>query len=360
MAKIVFISRSKPSHDPRFNSLSKLLNSLAPEYEQVFLTKPDQTDKGESKISQAIGLWVLFKIAFSAKVKLIIFNDADYKIFMCLLRILFAVKTLYDQQENIEQNILWNTRYKGIRLSTLLWITRNLNHFHPENLHLVAERVYIRELSLAGSKKTILYENYLYDDLYIQAKDRFNSGSSIKDDPKELTYFLGGTLGPHYGSLDAVNWHLSQVIKGIRQTVTVVGFAPWPAFRQAFGEKAMSDPSIKITSSLDAPVRPEAIYHAMQDADITLLPYRINGTTRHRIPSKLRESLALNVPVAITENPAWERLLARAETSGQMIRLKEHGWEFRPVEPSIYREKVDAMERQQATLAEALRALLAT
>lgn len=351
MAKIVFISRSKPQTDPRFQYLSELIKISLPHAELIYLTQALLNPKAQKPVTWLTRIYELFQLSLSGKVKLIIYNDTDLKPLILLIRIFFGIHCLYDQQENTVQNFIWNGRYRGFRLSTLLWITRLLDRLRTDTLHLVAEKVYVRELSLQNHRNLLLLENLWFDHLHIQ-QAKLTSERPFSALEK---FLIAGTLGPHYGTLDAVHWHLDQIRKGVRQTLAICGYAPWPAFRKSLLEQIQGDPTITLTNSIDHSHSPETLYRAMQATDCLLLPYHLNGATENRIPSKLREAIALDTTVAITANPAWERILASAPGRHFLIEKTNSTWSFYTVDSTLSPEKTSDLEGQTARLLEALR-----
>ena len=55
----------------------------------------------------------------------------------------------------------------------------------------------------------------------------------------------------------------------------------------------------------------DQILNEIIKCDFCLLPYQKNRSTEGRIPTKLFECLALEIPVIITPNPAWDSLISK-------------------------------------------------
>ena len=325
MAKIYIISRSRPADDQRIASISAYAKSLQPDCEVIVYAKGYFTPKNRGadgasiqKVPQAfIQYWgkigrllaLLRLISLEASVATIVYNDTDFKLFIYLYKILFGGQFWLDVQENHTQNFIWNRAQSSASAKWKGWLFRILFSFQFEDKFFLAERCYAHELVWKRTNRLVLLENGLDGSkknlkLYRSKSEGLPTPLSSLEIERLLIY---GTLGPHYGTKEGM-----EILKKLRAScfpkseIVLLGFAPLLSYRKAL-EPLRNQPSITYKSWGDSVPFAE-IEGLLSDAKETLLllNYEINGATRDRIPTKLREAFRFGLSVAFRRNPAWE------------------------------------------------------
>jgi hypothetical protein len=64
-----------------------------------------------------------------------------------------------------------------------------------------------------------------------------------------------------------------------------------------------------LLSITDKPISHSLILKAMQEANVAILPYKVNANLKYRIPTKLYEYAAFQLPMLIPENEVWVQFL---------------------------------------------------
>lgn len=224
-------------------------------------------------------------------------NSTDLQIYALCNRIIYRQKIWVDLLENDVTNLLANGRRSGLQLSTYLWIARILQEWVPwNNFITVAEECFYGEIKF-GHAKPLLLTHEMVD---LPSVEHCTGG--IADLPVVL---VTGTLGRHYGTLDALAWSKAAQQK-LPHTLRIVGHAPDPAFAAELKTAAVSYPEIEL--ELYENYRPqEIILQEMAAATYLLCPYHISPATRNRIPTKFHEAAHTGCTLIFPRNASWER-----------------------------------------------------
>ena len=212
-----------------------------------------------------------------------------------------AAKIVYDIQENYARNIRFSGAYPRILSSPLAGLVRLTELLAAKftNGMILAEHVYVSQLTFLQQPHIVL-ENLASNAIKPHSK------STEKRDQVRLLYC--GTIAPHYGVFDAIafaNW-LSSVDKSV--TLLIVGHTTLKSTERTIQQLTENQSNISLQVSSE-PLAHDIIVDAMQKADFCLLPYQNNKATEGRIPTKLYECLAMELPVIIQHNPSWNDLI---------------------------------------------------
>ena len=124
----------------------------------------------------------------------------------------------------------------------------------------------------------------------------------------KLQFICSGTIAREYGVFEAIGWfkEIERMIPG--STLTIIGHCPnLPTYNQVI-EQTELHASI-YTDLSKTPLPHTILLKAMKEADVLLLPYRLNKSTELCVPTKLFEALALKLPVIISDNKLWSALI---------------------------------------------------
>lgn len=237
------------------------------------------------------------------KPELIIVTCPELLIVTCAYKIIFGCKIIYDIQENYCRNIIYTTTYpKAFRpiIGLIVRVTELLTK--PFVAHyILAEKVYQSQLIFTKSKQEIL-ENKAVIPLGLQKKKRTGKPKS--------TFLYSGTIARHYGIFDAISFikKLYTLNKDIE--FRIVGFAPDQNVLKLLRVHIAGCAFINIVGG-NSLITHNQVLKEMANADFCLLPYQRNKSTEGRIPTKLYECLALEIPVIISPNEIWDPIIAK-------------------------------------------------
>ncbi|GAB4399586.1 MAG: hypothetical protein OHK0053_20010 [Microscillaceae bacterium] len=213
-----------------------------------------------------------------------------------------GLRLIYDVQENYRANLQYGTAYPvWLRPLLVKMLTSIEKKAQPYiNYYFLAEACYRKEMP--EKVPAILLEN----------KVRENAFSSLSPPTlrtfAEPCFLLCGTLAPDYGLFKALEALARLATHLPKLRVDLVGFAPQKWVRRKVRQWAAQHLYVNIVG-LNAPVAHATILNAMQKCDFLLLPYLIHPGVAHRIPTKLFEGLAIQVPMLIQQNPYWQGYL---------------------------------------------------
>lgn len=245
----------------------------------------------------------IFKKLLKVKPELIIVTCPELLIVSILYKILFGCKVLYDIQENYYRNIRYTSTYPwGIRylLAGLVRVVE-LIAYPLIDQYLLAESVYSSQMNYT-LPKAIVIENKAHIPEGIQQLTHTTH--------QNLVFVYAGTIAEHYGIFDAIQF-ISKLKMHINQlNLTIIGYAPNNKICHKIDEITQNKDYIKITGC-NALIPHNQILEVMKKSDFCLLPYQTNKSTQGRIPTKLYECLAMEKPVIITPNPAWDPIIIK-------------------------------------------------
>jgi glycosyltransferase involved in cell wall biosynthesis len=167
------------------------------------------------------------------------------------------------------------------------------------SMFLLAERVYSSQLKFIGSRYEV-----------IENKAIIPNGirSYVSNLPDKMIFLYSGTIASHYGIFEAIQFiHKMHRINNHIE-LRIVGFAPDNRVYKKLLKSIDECGYIKIEGG-DHLISHNQILKEIQFSDFCLLPYRKNKGSEGRIPTKLFECLALEIPVIISPNPAWDSLI---------------------------------------------------
>ncbi len=243
----------------------------------------------------------ILKIILKLKPEVIIVTCAELLIVMVLNKILFGYKLIYDIQENYYLNIIYTPTYPAIiryplaswvRLIELLtagWI----DHY------ILAERVYKCQLKFTSGKSVVIENKAIIPE---------EIKKNVSPKQVRLSFVYAGTISEHYGIFDAIHFikELKTELDDIQ--LTIIGYVSLQKSYRRLIKETKDCPYISIIGG-DILVPHNQILMEMKKAEFCVLPYQKNKSTEGRIPTKLFECLAMEKPVIITPNPAWDSII---------------------------------------------------
>ncbi|MBV6647834.1 MAG: glycosyltransferase [Cyclobacteriaceae bacterium] len=218
-------------------------------------------------------------------------------------------RLVYDIQENYWRNLLDQDVYAPLAKWLLALLIRSMEWLTSVwvDQFFLAEKCYEKELPFIG-KKSITLEN----------KTAMPSGflrqpKAQKND--QLDVIFTGTLSNYSGVMEALD--LFQEIKQVKPKAQlhIIGFAPQESFRKHLLARLEMTSGIKV-NGMDSFVDHDMILSAIQKANLAIISYPVTKGNRNRIPTKLYEYCALQLPFIVKKDTYWEQV---ASPSGLAI-----------------------------------------
>jgi glycosyltransferase involved in cell wall biosynthesis len=307
-AKIVIASTLKPVIDPR--AYEKIGNSLAVAGYEVHIigSLPTTTDnkqglslqtlKNTSTILGRLILpWRVLQKVISIRPRALVITTHELLFIGVFYKIFFSARLIYDLQENYYLNLLYQNNYPfGIRHLLAYYVRLKeillavyINHF------LLAEQCYVEEVKFIGQRYTIIENKYLPQ-----------SNGQKKGNQQQTELLLAGTIGTAYGVFDALNFF--KQLPTAEYRLIIIGHCANKQTLHQLQEAVTEIENIDFLVST-RPVPHEEILACIGDKTIALLPYPSNKSTAKKIPTKLYEYIGMGVPVLISPNPLWRKLI---------------------------------------------------
>jgi hypothetical protein len=253
-------------------------------------------------ISRLMAPWKYYIYLLKVKPELIIAKSPDLLIVTLLFKILFGAKFLYDVQENYYLNILHTDAFPLVLRPIIAWMVRAnevlcapfIDHF------ILAERVYSRQLPFIGKKFTVVENKYAP----VLPKP---TKKSIQIDPKKtLNLIFTGTISRHYGVLDAIKI-TNYISKEHPVSLKIIGRCANKRFLRDLKDHISKFGHIKLNGG-EKPVSHSDIIEAIREADLGIISYLPNKSTKGRIPTKIYEYMANKLPFLALHEPEWLNL----------------------------------------------------
>ncbi|QDH80380.1 glycosyltransferase family 4 protein [Echinicola soli] len=233
--------------------------------------------------------------------ELVIITTYELLLPALILKPFIGYKLVYDLQENYVKNILFNrTLNKWLKYPAAAYVQivekigkSFVNHYF------MAEKCFQQEFP--SIKNYTVLENKHHGNV--------NNKPAFYLPTTAIKFILTGTLTKVYGIEEGIQWFKSIKPYFPHAQLHIVGYAPMADFRSRIRELSASSPDIYLQVS-DRPLRQQAIFSAMDKADVLLLPYHSIPSIWSKIPTKIYEALAIKIPMIIPENPLWTALIS--------------------------------------------------
>lgn len=214
-----------------------------------------------------------------------------------LFHLICRGKLLYDVQENYFLNIATQQIYPKILRYPLACLVRAVEWSTSPMIarYFLAEKIYVNQLPFISSKYQVL-ENKFQGDLPTQPPVRGHQ-----------RLLFTGTIGPHTGIFTAICLAEKLHQADPKITLHIAGFCQHPPTLRKLKD-ILSDKPYVTTSDLSHPVAHQDILLEIQAADAGILFYDSHPSTLGKIPTKLYEYLALQLPFFMENREEWTML----------------------------------------------------
>jgi glycosyltransferase involved in cell wall biosynthesis len=233
--------------------------------------------------------------AFSIKPDVFVISTHELIGIALIYRILTGRKIVYDVQENYWLNITHTHAWpKFIR--PIVAFTVRLKEVISSPLFskfLLAEKCYEKELRFVKGKSTVI-ENKC------RLPDHFQRRPSINCIPLIFT----GTLAESTGVFDAIDLTKKLYKTNSRIRLSIIGHCAQSKVLSRIKEEIANSNFISLIGGNDF-VPHEKIMEAVATAHFGIIAYRKSPHTENRIPSKLYEYMAGELPILLQNHQPW-------------------------------------------------------
>ena len=245
--------------------------------------------------------WIIFKRINQVKPELIMINTPELLLVAILNRIFFGRKIVYDVLENHYQNIRYTSGLPWLARHIIAFVVRIAEIFtSPLFYHyILAEKGYADEMRFA--RPNIVLQNKLPKSVALKFTAKNVRGYT--------TLVFSGTLATSTGVFEAIL--LCKQLHKVDNTysLTIVGHCALPEVLKKI-KKEIYDLSFITLIGGEALVPHSRILEEISKADMGIIIYPPNPSTKSSIPTKLFEYLALQLPILIRHNEESHQLVS--------------------------------------------------
>lgn len=249
-------------------------------------------------INRLVAPFAVLKKTIQVKPELLIVNTHELLIVGLLNRILFGTRIIYDIRENYARNIRHTNAFPNMIKALLAGWVRVKEVITSPFFHgyFLAENIYANQLSFVG-KKGIVLEN----------KAIIPSNFRRVPEPGKIRLLFSGTLAESTGVFQAIQLakELNQVNKSVE--LKIIGYCAQPSALYKLLSIIRNLSFVTLTGGDKLVPHPE-ILEAIQQADFGIICYPTSEHIHQKIPTKLYEYLACQLPILLQTNPLWESI----------------------------------------------------
>ena len=204
---------------------------------------------------------------------------------------------MYDIQENYFFNFLYQKNYPwGIRHLLALYVRTKeiiLSHFVAH--FILAEQCYADEIKFVKQRYSIIENKCIPAAIALKKQDQL---------PTE--FLISGTISKEYGVFDALDFF--KQLPANKYKLIIVGHCPNKRTFSALKKEVNGIENIDLIVST-TPIPHQNILALFATNTIALLPYQVNKSTENKLPTKLYEYIGFGIPVLISPNPIWDKII---------------------------------------------------
>lgn len=310
--RILFASVLKPMDEPRM--CERMGQSLVDHGFKVFITGfPASSDKPLDSITflphkrfKRISInrikvrFSVLRKALSIKPDFLIISTHELIGIAILFKLFTGKKIIYDVQEDYWQNIMYTNAWPRVLRPLIAfpvrwkeWITSPFF-----STFLLAEKCYQEELRFARGKSVV-----------IENKCAIKPGFQRKPRKEIIQLVFTGTIGESTGIFEAILLAKKLHAFDPRVRLTIIGQCSQLKTLRRVEAEISGHLFINLVGGNDF-VPHDKILDAIRSANFGIISYPPSPHTKDKIPSKLYEYLAYQLPILLTENSLWASLSA--------------------------------------------------
>jgi hypothetical protein len=243
----------------------------------------------------------VLELILQLKPSVLIITTHELLLTVLIAKLFSKIKVVYDVQENYYLNIRYTNAFPKVfrfPIAAYVRIKERLASIFIDHFFL-AEEIYRSQLPFLRNRYTVLENKAL------------NSSGEMRQIQNPYALVFSGTLSKTTGVFKAIS--LAEELQKIEQaiTLTIIGCAAMKVERDDIIERIKGNSFIKLIGG-DVLVPHPMIMETLTQSGAGIISYEDNPATTGRIPTKLFEYLALNLPIILYSNDRnWEALASR-------------------------------------------------
>ena len=306
--RIVLASILKPVNDTRMFEKIGVSLAQSSEYEVHIIGYPIDASISESNIHfhplprfkrLSVGRFAarLKTLKFIIKVKpeILIVTTSELLGVAVLIRILFGTKIIYDIQENYWRNILYTDAFPKIIRPLIASFVR-LKEWATSpffSRFLLAEKCYAYELGFLKNKFVV-----------IENKCKVPYDFHRVPNKEFIELIFTGTLAESTGIFQAID--LSKKLHTVESKIrlTIIGYCAQQKVLTQIEDEVSKNSFIRLVGGRNLVPHSE-IMNAIATANFGIIRYPVSRHTENRVPTKLYEYLACQLPILLQNHKPW-------------------------------------------------------
>jgi glycosyltransferase involved in cell wall biosynthesis len=258
---------------------------------------------GRFSVSRLLAPWRIFFKTISIKPDVLIITTHELLLVSILMKLFSQTKICYDIQENYFFNILNTNAFPAfLRPVIALYVRAKETLLSPIiSEFILAEKCYSQELPFLKTRFTILENKSLESAI----KPKFGLTQNLK-------LLFSGTLDDSTGVFDAIKLAKQLHESNANIELIVVGYAARHSVRQRLHALAVANKFIGLVG-INSIVPHQDILKIIATADFGVISYPEQAHTQNRIPTKLYEYLANQLPILYDATANWADLIKKSE-----------------------------------------------
>ena len=306
--RIVLASILKPVNDTRM--VEKMGASLVQsgQYEVHIIGYPISASISESNIHfhplqrfkrLSIGRFAAriktLKFIIKVKPELLIVTTAELLEVAVLFRIFFGTKIIYDIQENYWRNILYTNAFPKLVRPLIASLVRLKEWLASPffSQFLLAEKCYVDELGFIRNKFVV-----------IENKCKIPQDFHRNPGKEFIELIFTGTLAESTGIFQAIN--LAKKLHAVESKIqlTIIGYCAQQKTLLQIEDEVSKNSFVRLVGGRNLVPHSEIIT-AIATANFGIISYPVSRHTDNKIPTKLYEYLACQLPILLQNHKPW-------------------------------------------------------
>jgi hypothetical protein len=259
----------------------------------------------------------VFGLLLKIRPHLIILHTHELLIPAVVFKILFGTRLIYDVQENYYLNLLYGSGWPfGWKHFLAYWVRLKEWSTRPFiDLYFLAEECYQLQLTFTQSKSMVV-KNWanIPDDKITRAPKKEHT----------LRLLFSGTLAKETGVMEAIRWAEQMHPMASEITLHLAGYCPNTTFLKQLKNVVRTHPWITLQGG-EEPLAHAQILKEIQNADIGIISNFVNRSTQGKVPTKVYEYLAHQLPILYQENTPWASIIEQHKGGFTHQEWKEMG-----------------------------------
>lgn len=245
----------------------------------------------------------VLKYYHKVKPHIIIVNTHEILIVTVLYRILFGAKIIYDIRENYARNVRLQKVYPFLLRPIISLIIRLKEWITSPFIkaQIIAERSYLKELPFLKNNVLLLENKY---------KELNGTAADPKTNSAQVSLLYSGTIAESYGVFEAIE--LAKKLHGFNSKIhlTIIGYCgKRDDLMRLKGE--IKDTDFITLRGGDHLVPHSEIVSAIKNSHFGLILNQANIVSDQKLPTRLFEYTANQLPVLCINNPNWINFLSQ-------------------------------------------------